>query len=223
VLTITQSPSQSPLVSSQSTLIPVDLATGKAAKALDVGQNAQALAVGPGGATVYVLVIGPYRNKSPHYGPGSVVPVAKATGLLGEPVPVGALPQAFAISRPPLDRAQDVVATPTVKSQLVAAFVSGWHLKASQVAGAAPGSLYYAYDVTTRTYWAEAAFLPARGDPPAMMQDAGAFGVFTRPANGRWKFLGSSLPIACRELSLVPPAVLALWGVAPTDAAYCRG
>jgi DNA-binding beta-propeller fold protein YncE len=222
VLTITQSPSQSPLVSSQSTLVPVDLATGKAGKALDVGQSAQALAVGPGGATVYVLVIGPYHRGSPHYGAGSVLAVVAATGLPGQPVPVGALPQAFAISRPPLDQVQDVVATPAVKSQLVKAFVSGWHLKASQVAGTAPGSLYYAYDVTTRTYWAEAAFLPAKGDPPAMMQDAGAFGVFSRPASGGWKFLGSSLPITCRELSAVPPAVLALWGVAPTDATYCR-
>ena len=59
VLTVAQSPSLSSLVSSQSTLVPVDVATGKAGKALDVGQSAQALVIGPGGATVYVLVIGP--------------------------------------------------------------------------------------------------------------------------------------------------------------------
>jgi hypothetical protein len=200
----------------------VGSATGKAGKPLDVGESAQALTIGPGGATVYVLAIGAYHSRSPHYGPGSVVPVATATGAVGKPVPVGVLPQAFAIAQPPLDQVQDVVATPAVKSQLVAAFASGWHLKLTQVAGTAPGSLYYAYDLTTRTYWAEAAFLPARGDPPALMQDAGAFGVFSRSGTGGWKFLGSSLPISCRELSVVPPAVLDLWGVAPTDASYCR-
>ena len=223
VLTIAQSPSLSSLVSSQSTLVPVDVATGKAGKALDVGQSAQALAIGPGGTTVYVLAIGAYRSRSPHYGPGHVLPVAAASGLPGRAVPVGELPQAFAIAQPPLDHVQDVVATASVKSQLVAAFVAGWRLKPDQVAGMAPGSLYYAYDQTTRTYWAEAAFFPAKGDPPAMMQDAGGYGVFSRAGAGAWKFLGSALPIFCRELSVVPPAVLALWGVAPTDAAYCRG
>ncbi len=223
VLTIAQSPSLSSLVPSQSTLVRVDVATGKEGKAIDVGQSAQALAFGPGGTTLYVLVIGPYRSGSPHYGPGRVLPVAGATGLPGPAVPVGELPQAFAVAQPALDHVQDVVATPSVKSQLVAAFVAGWHLKAGQVAGTAPGSLYYAYDQTTRTYWAEAAFLAARGDPPAMMQDAGGYGVFSRAGGGGWKFLGSALPIFCRELSVVPPAVLALWGVAPTDAAYCRG
>ena len=88
--------------------------------------------------------------------------------------------------------------------------------------GTAPGSVYYAYDVTTHTYWAEASFLPAKGDPPTAMEDAGGYGVFSRPATGGWRFLGQSLPIFCRELSVVPPGVLALWGVAPTDAAYCH-
>jgi DNA-binding beta-propeller fold protein YncE len=223
VLTTTQSPAASPLVSSQSTLISVNLATGKASKPLDVGQDATALMISPDGVTVYVLVVGPYRSGSSHNGPGHIVPVATATGTLGKPVPVGLLPQAFAISRALLDQVQDVLVTPAVKSQLVAAFVAGWDLKAAQVTGTAPGSLHYAYDRTTRTYWAEAAFLPAKGDPPAMMQDAGAYGIFSRAGSGAWKFLGSSLPIWCRELSVVPPAVLRLWGVAPTDATYCRG
>ena len=118
VLVTTQSPSQSPLVSSQSTVIAVDLATAKAAKPLDVGQGAQTLAMSPNGGTVYVLVTGPYHNSSPHYGPGSVVPIATATGTLGKPVPVGELPQALAISQPPLDQVQDLVATSTIKSQL---------------------------------------------------------------------------------------------------------
>ena len=68
VLTIAQSPSLSSLVPSQSTLVRVDVATGKEGKAIDVGQSAQALAFGPGGTTLYVLVIGPYRSGSPHDG-----------------------------------------------------------------------------------------------------------------------------------------------------------
>jgi DNA-binding beta-propeller fold protein YncE len=125
VLTIVQGPSQSSLVSSQSTLTSVDLATAKAGKVLDVGQSAQALTFGPGGATVYVLVIGPYHSGAPHYGPGTVLPVTAATGLAGKAVPVGELPQAFAVAQPPLDQVENVVATPAVKSQLVAAFAAG--------------------------------------------------------------------------------------------------
>ena len=209
------------MVSSHSTVIPVDLSTGKAGKPLDVGPGAQTLAMAANGATVYVLVTGPYHSSSPHYGPGSVVPIATATATLGKPVPVGELPQAMAISQPPMDQAQDSVATATVKSELVAAFAAGWHLKVAQVAGTS-GTVHYALDQTTGTYWAEAAFVPAKGDPPALMQDAGAFGVFSQAKGAGWKFLGSSLPITCRELSVVPPGVLQLWAVAPTDAAYCR-
>ncbi|HUC14032.1 MAG TPA: YncE family protein [Acidimicrobiales bacterium] len=221
VLVVTQSPSQSSLVSAQSTVIPVDLATGKAGKPLDVGLGGQALAMSTNGATLYVLVTGPYHASSPHYGPGSVVPIVTATGTLGKPVPVGEVPQALVVSQPLLDQVQHLVASSTVKSQLVAAFAAGWHLKRAQVAGTS-GTVSYAYDQTTHTYWAEASFVPASGDPPAMMQDAGAFGVFSQPKGMVWKFQGSSLPITCRELSVVPPAVLELWAVAPTDAAYCR-
>ncbi len=222
VLTIAQSPSPSPLVSSQSTLVPVDLATAKAGTARDVGQNAQALVLGPGGTTVYVLVAGPHPSGAAHYGPGTVLAVAAATGVPGQAVAVGSLPQAFAIARPALDRVNDIVATAAVKSQLVVAYAASAHLKVTEVAGTAPGSVYYAYDASTHTYWAEASFVPAKGAPPAAMEDAGGFGIFSRPASGAWKYLGSSLPISCRELSVVPPAVLNVWGVAPTDAAYCH-
>ena len=91
VLTIAQSPSLSSLVSSQSTLVPVDVATGKAGKALDVGQSAQALAIGPGGTTVYVLAIGAYRSRSPHYGPGRARGRA-APGLRHRPTTAGPRP-----------------------------------------------------------------------------------------------------------------------------------
>jgi DNA-binding beta-propeller fold protein YncE len=223
VLVSAQNPSASPLVSDQSTVIPVDLATAKAAKAIDVGTNAQTMALGPGASTLYVLDSGSYNGPgAAHNVPGSVVPVATATGTAGPAITVGMAPYALAVTQPPLDQVQDEVATSAIKAALVAAFAAFSKLKMAQVAGTVPGSVYYSYDLTTRTYWAEAAFTPARGDPPTLMQDAGGFGVFSRPVGGDWRDLGSSLPIACEELAVVPPSVLALWGVAPTDATDCR-
>jgi hypothetical protein len=222
VLVVNQDPAPNSLVSDQSSVVRVNLATGSAGKAFDVGPGAQGLVMSPDGLTVYSFVTGPYHSGLPHYGPGGVVPIATATGAPGKSVPVGTLPQALAIAQPPLDQVQDETATQAVESQLVAAFAAGSHVKPSQVAGTSPGSVHYAYDATARAYWAEAAFRPAKGDPPAMMQDAGAFGVFSRTSGSAWKYLGSSLPISCEELAVVPPAVLDLWGVAPTDAAYCR-
>ena len=133
VLTVGPEPEPSSLVSSQSTLVPVDVATGKAGKVLDVGDDAQALALGPGGATVYVLVVGPTHSGAPR--PGTVLPVAAATGRPGRAVGVGALPQAFAIARPPLDQVPTPWPRPAVKSQLVAAYAAAADMKPGRWAG----------------------------------------------------------------------------------------
>ena len=95
VLVTTQDPPPNSLVSSECTVTAVNAATGKAGRPLDVGQGAETMLMEPDGAALYVLVVGPYHNQSPHLGPGSLVPVATATGKLGKPVPLGVLPQAL--------------------------------------------------------------------------------------------------------------------------------
>jgi DNA-binding beta-propeller fold protein YncE len=95
VLVTAQDPSPNSLVPSECTVIPVNLATGKPAKPIDVGDGAETMLISPDGATLYVLVVGPYHSRSPHLGPGSLVPIATATAKLGRPVPLGVLPQAL--------------------------------------------------------------------------------------------------------------------------------
>jgi hypothetical protein len=207
----------------ESLVIPVDLTTGNAGKPIDAGRNAFSIAISPNGDTAYVLDGGAFQGVgSAHDAPGAVLPIATATDTVGKAISVGIGPTTFAIASAREDQVENLTATPSLKRQLVAAFAVGWHLRVSEVAGTAPGSVYYSFDKTTRTYWAEGSFVPAKGDPPAMMQDAGAFGVFSRTTGGAWKFVGSSLPIACEELSVVPTAILALWAVPSTDAKYCR-
>lgn len=92
VLTTTSSPRES-------TLIPVDLATGTAGKAIDVGRNATTMMISPNGATVYVLDNGTYvAVGSPRNVPGTVIPIATTTETAGKAITVGLAPEAIAIA-----------------------------------------------------------------------------------------------------------------------------
>ena len=83
----------------ESTVIPVDLATGTAGKTIDVGRNASMLAISPNGATVFVLDSGTYVGVgSPHNTPGRVIPIATSTSTVGKAITVGLAPAAFAIA-----------------------------------------------------------------------------------------------------------------------------
>jgi DNA-binding beta-propeller fold protein YncE len=83
----------------QSTVIPVDLATGTAGKTIDVGRNASTLTISPNGATVFVLDSGTYVGVgSSHNIPGRVIPIATSTGTAGKAITVGLAPAAFAIT-----------------------------------------------------------------------------------------------------------------------------
>jgi DNA-binding beta-propeller fold protein YncE len=82
----------------QSFVVPVDLATGAAGKPIDVGHNAAAVAISPDGATAYVLDEGSYQGVgSPHNIPGSILPIATATGRAGPKIAAGLAPLAFVI------------------------------------------------------------------------------------------------------------------------------
>ena len=83
----------------ESTVIPVDLATGTAGKTIDVGRNASMLTISPNGATVFVLDSGTYVGVgSSHNIPGRVIPIATSTGTAGKAITVGLAPLAFAIT-----------------------------------------------------------------------------------------------------------------------------
>jgi hypothetical protein len=215
-------------------VIPVDLATSTVGAPIRVGTNATELALSPNGASVYVLDSG---GTSAHSA-GSLVPIATASERAGSPITVGAEPIALTIGSVPATPTpsatplaavvkspgvRNLVATAQVKAQLTAAFAAAHKLPRSEVAGTYPGSVYYAYDTTTQTYWAAAFFDAAKGDPVRVLdsfQDAGSNGLFARTANGTWRFRGSGAPLACAEEQELPLAIARLWGV-PAHVAGC--
>ena len=77
---------------------------------------------------------------------------------------------------------ENLVATSQVKAGLTAAFVAMKQIPAADVLGTRPGSVYYAYDTATETYWAFAAFdlsagrqLPGAGRLPGRRQHGPLF------------------------------------------------
>jgi len=108
--------------------------------------------------------------------------------------------------------AQNLAATAAVKSSLTAAYVAHNGLPANEVAGTAPGSVYYAFEPSTNTYWAIASFVPTSGasqQTQVAMQDDGCCGVFTQPSGGSWKFQASFLGEPCP--GQVPADLETLW------------
>ena len=120
VLTTTQSPSPSPLGPQPEHPELGQRGHGQGRKAVDVGQGAQALVSAPTARASTSWSSVPTKAARTTTGPAHVVPVVTARARhAGKPVRRRPVPQAFAIARPPLDQVEDVVATATVKSQLV--------------------------------------------------------------------------------------------------------
>jgi len=108
-----------------------------------------------------------------------------------------------------------------VRNELTAAYVSLRGISLSDVAGAIPGSIYYAYDPATDTYWAEANFVPSRTASQKVLvgfQDGASIGLFARAARSGWQVQLGGEPVVCAEVPFFPPAVLMAWSL-PTDTA----
>ena len=118
---------------------------------------------------------------------------------------------------------QNLQATTADKAALVASFVAFTHDPASDIAGTEPGSVYYAYMPTTRTYWAFARFLPSPSASQrtlVSLQDGGNIGIFREQAGGGWVMLGEGGEPFCPTKSAFPTPVQALWGL--TDPPACN-
>jgi hypothetical protein len=109
---------------------------------------------------------------------------------------------------------QNLLATPALKSALTAVYVTHNSLPANEVAGTAPGSVYYAYEPVNTTYWAIASFVPTSGassQTQVAMQDEGCCGVFTMTAGGSWIDVGSFLGAPCP--GQIPADLESLWNL----------
>jgi hypothetical protein len=86
----------------------------------------------------------------------------------------------------------------------------------SEVAGTVPGSVYYAYDPATGTYWALARFGPSPTDSPSVsvsFQDGGSLAFFRKAGTGAWQAQGGGVPALCPELKFFPAKVLKAWSL----------
>jgi hypothetical protein len=114
--------------------------------------------------------------------------------------------------------AQNLVATAAIKTQLLAAGAALHKLPASDYTGLTKGDTYYAYDSSTKTYWAGTQLLASSTSQQAQIgnQDDGAYLVFHRSGSRPWKGTetgAANTPSSCGVK--VPAGVIAVWNWAP--------
>lgn len=117
--------------------------------------------------------------------------------------------------------AQNLPVTDAIKSDITAVYVAHNNLPAAQVAGTAPGSVYYGFIPSTNTYWAIASFVPTSNSSTqtqVAMQDDGCCGIFTMTSGGNWTFVSGFLGSPCT--GQIPASLMALWDLtSPGDSA----
>ena len=162
---------------------------------------------------------------------GLLAIAAVAGCTAGSPVPGHSPPATTAVSPGVPGRSRpagpggvrNLVVSRTVRNELTVAYVDYRDIPLSDVAGTLPGTVYYAYDPATDTYWAEATFKPSSTDSTIVLtgfQDGASVGFFTKPGNGGWEVQEGGAPPACTEVLFFPPAVLVAWSL-PVGTAAC--
>jgi hypothetical protein len=122
---------------------------------------------------------------------------------------------------------QSLVITGAEKSELTAAYLAfRGEIPLSDVAGEGPvpGSVYYAYDLATDTYWALAVFEPsstASLDVQVGFQDGGGIGMFQKDGATAWQAESAGEPAYCAEARYFPQAVLTVWSISPPPGLTC--
>ncbi|MGA2836519.1 MAG: hypothetical protein ABSF84_07980 [Acidimicrobiales bacterium] len=115
--------------------------------------------------------------------------------------------------------AQDLPASDQLRAELLTTFAASKQMPESYFTGPQPGTLYYAYLPSTRTYWALAHFGISSAAPSQTdvdMQDGGDVGVFSRRDGGAWTMTVGGEPFPCP--GQIPDAVMTVWGMTPSGA-----
>jgi hypothetical protein len=113
---------------------------------------------------------------------------------------------------------QNLVVTSAERSELTAAFVAYKGVPLSEVAGGepVPGSVYYAYDPATGTFWAAANFAEVNGLSLKAMetyQNGGDIGMFRKAGAGSWQVQTAASSLDCLAPHFFPKAVLIAWSL----------
>jgi hypothetical protein len=119
---------------------------------------------------------------------------------------------------------QNLVISNSEKSELTTAYAAWRGISLSDIGGAGPlpGSVYYAYDPTTDTYWALADFEPsstASLDVQVAFQDGGGIAMYQMVGGGSWQIETAGSPSFCSEVKFFPTGVLEAWSMQTTPPA----
>jgi hypothetical protein len=115
---------------------------------------------------------------------------------------------------------QNLPVTTAVRSGLLAAYAAAKNIPVADVAGSVPGSIYYAYDPATGTYWAMAAYEPLSSDSLTVrvgFQDGASDAFYRKAGSASWQVTLGGAPVICGELRFFPASVLEAWSL-PTTA-----
>jgi hypothetical protein len=144
-------------------------------------------------------------------------PAAANTASTPPPASASAVSSASSASAagPSATRAVNLMLTPAIRAQLVAAAARLNSLPASAYLGLVHGESYYGFDPATNTYWAGGALDPSPSSERAQVsvQDDGGYYVFEEPAGGSWTATAVGMTgiggAPCRVH--LPPAIVTLW------------
>jgi hypothetical protein len=106
------------------------------------------------------------------------------------------------------------MATPQLRTQLLAAFAAAKGISGSDISHIVPGSLYYGHVTASGAYWALAQFIPAAQaseQTKVDFQDGAGLGIFTRRADAVWTVTIGHIPFPCA--GDLPSALLRIWGL----------
>jgi hypothetical protein len=106
---------------------------------------------------------------------------------------------------------------------LIRAFAAYDQIPEQDVIGTASGSVYYAYDPSTSTYWALAKMDPRLTAPVSVLvkfQDGANRVIFAERSGSSWSVVNLVGEPPCLAQQGLPAAIESLWGL--TDAPECR-
>ena len=130
--------------------------------------------------------------------------------------PASSLAPASSGSTPTTAGVRNLVVSDAVRAQLLAAGAALHQLPVKDYTGLAKGETYYAYDPSTRTYWAGAALEASPKSMKAQVgnQDDGAYLDFEKLSSGSWKAYDAGPPGSSNYTCAVtiPAGVVSAWG-----------
>jgi len=119
-------------------------------------------------------------------------------------------------STPTTAGVRNLVVPNAVRAQLLAAGAALHQLPVRDYTGLVKGETYYAYDPSTRTYWAGAGLVASPKSMKAQVgnQDDGAYLDFEKQSGGSWKAYDAGPPGSSNYTCAVtiPAAVVSAWG-----------